>query len=188
MPSASHLDTISEPPAAAPAARSAVKPTLLIVDDEEGPRQSLRIVFKNDYNVLLANNGLDAIELVKTNAVDVTVLDIMMLGISGVETLREIKQIDPSVEVIMLTAFETIETARQALRHGASDYLNKPFDISTMRAAVAHAVQKHRATVEFKLGNQKLQTLQRVYEIGMIFKSRALAEAVKRDLRELLQP
>lgn len=138
-----------------------LKPTLLVVDDEEGPRQSLRIVFKNDYNVLLATNGLDAIELIRNNAVDVTVLDIMMLGMSGVETLKEIKQVDPSVEVIMLTAFETIETARQALRHGASDYLNKPFDISTMRAAVAHAVQKHRATLDFKRGNQELQTLQR---------------------------
>ena len=138
-----------------------MKPTLLVVDDEEGPRQSLRIVFKNDYHVLLATNGLDAIELIKNNAVDVTVLDIMMLGMSGVETLKEIKQVDPSVEVIMLTAFETIETARQALRHGASDYLNKPFDISTMRAAVAHAVQKHRATLDFKRGNQELQTLQR---------------------------
>ena len=116
------------------------KPTLLIVDDEEGPRQSLRIVFKNDYQILLATNGLDAIELVKNNAVDVIVLDIMMLGISGVETLKEIKQVDPSVEVIMLTAFETIETARQALRHGASDYLNKPFDITTMRAAVAQEI------------------------------------------------
>ena len=137
-----------------------MKPTLLIVDDEEGPRQSLRIVFKNDYNVLLATNGLDAIELIRNNAVDVTVLDIMMLGISGVETLKEIKHLDPSVEVIMLTAFETIETARQALRHGASDYLNKPFDISTMRAAVAHAARKHRATVEFKRGNEELKTLQ----------------------------
>lgn len=155
------MDTIFEPAAVAPPERPAIKPTLLIVDDEEGPRQSLRIVFKNDYNVLLATNGLDAIELVRSNAVDVTVLDIMMMGISGVETLKEIKQIDSSVEVIMLTAFETIETARQALRHGASDYLNKPFDISTMRAAVAHAAQKHRATLEFKHGNQQLQTLQR---------------------------
>jgi two-component system, sensor histidine kinase and response regulator len=159
--SISPLDTIFEPITVAPPERPAAKPTLLIVDDEEGPRQSLRIVFKNDYNVLLATNGLDAIELVRQNPVDVTVLDIMMLGMSGVETLKEIKQIDPSVEVIMLTAFETIETARQALRHGASDYLNKPFDISTMRAAVAHAAQKHRATVEFKRGNQQLQTLQR---------------------------
>ncbi len=138
-----------------------MKPTLLVVDDEEGPRQSLRIVFKNDYNVLLASNGYEAVDLVKKNAVDVTVLDIMMLGISGIETLKEIKGVDPAVEVIMLTAFETIETARQALRHGASDYLNKPFDIPTMRAAVAHAVQKHRATLDFKRGNDELQTLQR---------------------------
>ncbi len=155
------MDTISEPPASAPLAPPSVKPTLLIVDDEEGPRQSLRIVFKNEYQVLLATNGLDAIELVKTNAIDVIVLDIMMHGISGVETLKEIKQLDPTVEVIMLTAFETIETARQALRHGASDYLNKPFDISTMRAAVAHAARKHRAAVEFARGNEELQTLQR---------------------------
>ncbi len=156
-----------------------MKPTLLIVDDEEGPRQSLRIVFKNDYQVLLATSGLDAIELIKNHAVDVTVLDIMMLGISGVETLKEIKRIDPAVEVIMLTAFETIETARQALRHGASDYLNKPFDIATMRAAVAHAVQKHRATVEFKRGNQELQTLQ--HEIH----SHRMAEEMARNQGEI---
>lgn len=156
-----------------------MKPTLLVVDDEEGPRQSLRIVFKNDYNVLLATNGLDAIELIKNNAVDVTVLDIMMLGMSGVETLKEIKRVDPSVEVIMLTAFETIETARQALRHGASDYLNKPFDISTMRAAVAHAVQKHRATLDFKRGNQELQTLQ--HEIH----SHRMAEEMARNQGEI---
>lgn len=148
----------------APPAPDVSKPTLLIVDDEEGPRQSLRIVFKNEYNVLVATNGLDAIELVRTNAVNVVVLDIMMLGISGVETLREIKLIDPSVQVIMLTAFETIETARQALRHGASDYLNKPFDISTMRAAVAHAAQKHRATLEFQRSSEELQVLQEEIE------------------------
>ena len=160
----SPLDTISEPPRFAPPAPDVSKTTLLIVDDEEGPRQSLRIVFKNDYNVLLATNGMDAIELVRTNSVNVVVLDIMMLGISGVETLKEIKLIAPSVEVIMLTAFETIETARQALRHGASDYLNKPFDITTMRAAVAHAAQKHRATLEFKRSNDDLQALQQEIE------------------------
>jgi two-component system sensor histidine kinase/response regulator len=151
------LDTISETP---PVAVS--KPTLLIVDDEEGPRQSLRIVFKNDYNVLLATNGTDAIALAKSKPVDVAVCDIMMLGMSGVELLKELKVVDSSIEVIMLTAYETIETARQALRYGASDYLNKPFDIPTMRAAVAHAAQKRRATVEFKRSNQQLQELQRV--------------------------
>jgi signal transduction histidine kinase len=155
------LDTTSElqPP---PAAAAPSKPTLLIVDDEEGPRQSLRIVFKNDYNVLVASDGLEAIMLARSNPISVVVCDIMMLGMSGVEVLKELKQLDPVIEVIMLTAFETIETARQALRHGASDYLNKPFDIPTMRAAVAHAAQKHRTAVEFRQSNQQLQELQRV--------------------------
>jgi len=156
-PSLFRLDTISEMP---PVAVS--KPTLLIVDDEEGPRQSLRIVFKNDYNVLLATNGSDAIALAKSKPIDVAVCDIMMLGMSGVELLKELKTIDSSIEVIMLTAFETIETARQALRYGASDYLNKPFDIPTMRAAVAHAANKRHAAVEFKRSNLQLQELQRV--------------------------
>jgi signal transduction histidine kinase len=154
------LDTTSELPPQ-PGAGTA-KPTLLIVDDEEGPRQSLRIVFKNDYNVLVASDGLEAIRLARSNSISVVVCDIMMLGMSGVEVLKELKQIDPAVEVIMLTAFETIETARQALRHGASDYLNKPFDIPTMRAAVSHAAQKHRTAVEFRQSNQQLQELQRV--------------------------
>jgi signal transduction histidine kinase len=144
------------------AAEAPPKPTLLIVDDEEGPRQSLRIVFKHDYNVLVASDGLEAIMLARSNPISVCVCDIMMLGMSGVEVLKELKKLDPTIEVIMLTAFETIETARQALRAGASDYLNKPFDIPTMRAAVAHAAQKHRTTVEFQRGNQQLQELQRV--------------------------
>lgn len=138
------------------------KPTLLVVDDEEGPRQSLRIVFKNDYDVLLASNGQDAIEIVRNKEVDVVVCDIMMFGMSGVDVLRAIKEIDASIEVIMLTAFETIETARQALRLGASDYLNKPFDIPSMRAAVKRATEKHGNAVEFRKTNEHLHELQQM--------------------------
>lgn len=175
-PSPSRLDTTSEPPTQAPATEAPRKPNLLIVDDEEGPRQSLRIVFKNDYNVLVACDGLEAIILARNNPVNVCVCDIMMLGMSGVEVLRELKQINPTIEVIMLTAYETIETARQALRYGASDYLNKPFDIPTMRAAVAHAAQKHRATVEFQRGNQQLQELQRVIQDQRVREEMARAQ------------
>ncbi len=162
-PSPSRSDTITEPPRS-PASDAVSKPILLVVDDEEGPRQSLRIVFKNDYQVLLASDGIEAIMLARSHSICVAVCDIMMFGMSGVDLLKELKQIDPTIEVVMLTAFETIETARQALRHGASDYLNKPFDIPTMRAAVAHAAQKHRAALEFKAGNQQLQDLQRVIQ------------------------
>jgi len=115
--------------------------TLLVVDDEEGPRQSLRMVFKSDYYVHAVESGDKAIEYVRNHPVHVVILDIRMAGQSGIEVLRQIKAISPSVEVIMLTAYETLETARQAIRLGACDYLNKPFDIATIRESVKRAAR-----------------------------------------------
>jgi signal transduction histidine kinase len=151
------LDITSEAPPEKKPARS----TLLVVDDEEGPRQSLKIVFKSEYDVLVASNGPDALALAREHSIDVAVLDILMEGMSGVDLLRELKTLDPSIEVVMLTAYETIETARQALRYGASDYLNKPFDIPTMRAAISRALSKHHASVAFHSTNDRLQALQK---------------------------
>ena len=111
MPSLLVPDTVSRPPKVPGIA----KPLLLVVDDEEGPRTSLKVVFKNEYEVLLASNGEDAIKLARTNKVDVAILDILMHGMSGVDVLRELKNLDEDIEVIMLTAYETLETARQAL-------------------------------------------------------------------------
>jgi len=137
-----------------------VKRNLLVCDDEEGPRQSLRIVFKETFNVLLADTGQRAIELAEANPIDAAVLDIRMGGMSGIDVLNRLKQIDPSIEVIMLTAFETIETARQALRLGACDYLNKPFDISTIRTAVGNAMERRSLSNQIRSNNQKLRELQ----------------------------
>src|SRR6266487_4258167 len=159
MPATIQLDT---PVRAERASNQVMNPkrTLLIVDDEEGPRQSLRIVFKDDYNVLLADTGNKALDLVKQQSVDAAVLDIRMSGMSGVELLGKLKEIDPTIEIIMLTAYETIETARQALRLGACDYLTKPFDISTMRAAIASAMDHHLLSEEIRSNNHKLRDLQ----------------------------
>ena len=159
MPATIHLDT-SVPAEHASNQVMNPKRTLLIVDDEEGPRQSLRIVFKDDYNILLADGGNAAIELAKKHSVDAAVLDIRMSGMSGVELLGKLKEIDPTIEVIMLTAYETIETARQALRLGACDYLTKPFDISTMRAAIASAMDHHLLSEEIRANNERLRELQ----------------------------
>ena len=136
------------------------RPTLLIVDDEEGPRQSLRVVFKEDYNLLLASDGIRAIELAKQNRIDAAVLDIRMTGMSGIELLEKLKAVDPNIEVIMLTAYETIDTIRQALRLGACDYLNKPFDITTIRNAVANAIERRTLSDEIRNNNRKLAALQ----------------------------
>lgn len=109
------------------------RPTLLIIDDEAGPRESLRIVFKDRYDCTIATSGRDGIEYARTHPIDAAILDIKMPDISGVEVLRQIKEIDPNIECVMLTGFETIETARAAVRYGAADYLSKPFDVFAVR-------------------------------------------------------
>jgi len=134
--------------------------TLLIVDDEEGPRQSLRVVFKDDYNLLIASEGQRAVELAQEHKINVAILDIRMTGMSGTEVLERLKAIQPSIEVIMLTAYETVETIRQALRLGACDYLNKPFDVATVRKAVATAMERHSFADEIRSNNEKLAALQ----------------------------
>jgi signal transduction histidine kinase len=136
------------------------KRTLLIVDDEEGPRQSLRVVFKDEYHLLMANDGARAIDLAKQNKIDVAITDIRMVGMSGVELLEQLKAVDPGIEVIMLTAYETVDTLRLALRLGACDYLNKPFDIGTMRKAVANAMDRRSLAEEIRNNSQQLQALQ----------------------------
>ena len=134
--------------------------TLLIVDDEEGPRQSLRVVFKEDYNLLIAGDGPRALELARDHKINAAVVDIRMTGMTGTEVLEKLKVIQPTVEVIMLTAYETVDTIRRALRLGACDYLNKPFDIATIRKAVATAMERHSLTDEIHSNNEKLQALQ----------------------------
>ncbi|HZR19541.1 MAG TPA: response regulator [Verrucomicrobiae bacterium] len=133
--------------------------TLLIVDDEDGPRQSLRVIFKDEYEILLAGDGPSAIALAQNHRIDVAVLDIRMAGMSGIEVLERLKFVDPSIEVVMMTAFETTDTIRQALRLRACDYINKPFDISTMRAAVANAMQRRTLEGEIHTNAEKLQEL-----------------------------
>jgi signal transduction histidine kinase len=158
MPPPTALDSAPQPATAA--AEAPPRRTLLIVDDEEGPRQSLRVVFKDEYNLLIANDGARAIELARQNRIDVAITDIRMVGMSGVELLQHLKAVDPGIEVIMLTAYETVDTLRLALRLGACDYLNKPFDITTMRKAVTSAMERRSLGEEIRNNGQALLELQ----------------------------
>jgi two-component system, sensor histidine kinase and response regulator len=135
------------------------KCTLLIVDDEEGARQALRVIFKDEYEILMAGDGPSAVKLAQNNKIDAAVLDVRMAGMSGIEVLERLKYVDPDIEVVMMTAFETTDTIRQALRLRACDYINKPFDVSTMRAAVAKAIQRHTLDSEIHTNAEKLQQL-----------------------------
>jgi len=150
----SATSAVPEPPASPKR-----KGSLLIVDDEEGARQSLRVIFKDDYELFMASDGATAVKLAQTNRIDAAVLDIRMAGMSGIEVLERLKYVDPNIEVVMMTAFETTDTMRQALRLRACDYLNKPFDVSTMRTAVANAMQRHTLESEIHTNADKLQQL-----------------------------
>ena len=133
--------------------------TLLVVDDEDGPRQSLRVIFKDEYNLLMAEDGPTAIELAKQHPIDVAVLDIRMAGMSGIEVLERLKYVNPNLEAVMMTAFETTDTIRQALRLRACDYINKPFEVATMRAAVGQAMQRRKLESEIHSSAEKVQEL-----------------------------
>lgn len=121
---------------------------LLVVDDEEGPRQSLNMIFSDDYDVTIATSGEEAIEFARTTRFNVVVTDIRMRGLSGIDVLREVKKIDPHIEVIVLTAYETLETARQAISLGASEYLKKPFDLDHIQKVVDRCFKNYLFTTQ----------------------------------------
>jgi signal transduction histidine kinase len=133
--------------------------TLLIVDDEDGPRKALRVIFKDDYDLIMAEDGPTAISLAQKNDIDVALLDIRLPGMSGIEVLERLRYVKPDIEAIMITAFETTDTIRQALRLRACDYINKPFDIGTMRAAVGRAMQRRKLEKEINSSAETVQNL-----------------------------
>jgi CheY-like chemotaxis protein len=116
---------------------------LLIVDDEEGPRMSLCVVFKDEYDLFIAEDGSTAIRLAQKNNIDVALVDNPMADMSGIEVLEKLKLFKPEIEVIMMTGYETDNDIRESFQLGACDYIKKPFDIATIRAAVGKAMQ-HR--------------------------------------------
>jgi signal transduction histidine kinase len=139
--------------------RPATLPRLLIVDDEEGPRESLRLVFQEDYQIFVASSARGALDLLRTQSVDVAILDIRMPGMTGLELLEEVRQLDPTIEVVMLTAYETPEYLRKALRLRACDYLNKPFDVKQIRSVLSTAMLRRTTNKEVQDNIQRLEEI-----------------------------
>jgi YesN/AraC family two-component response regulator len=98
------------------------KEVILIIDDELGPREAMRMVLKDDYTVLTASSGKEGLEYLSKNHVDLVILDIKMPDMDGISALQEIKKNNRDTEVVMVTAYASLDTARSALRFGAHDY------------------------------------------------------------------
>jgi two-component system, NtrC family, response regulator AtoC len=124
--------------------------SLLVVDDEIGVRESIRLIFGKDFRVHEARSSEEAVRKAKEEAPEVILLDILMPGADGLETLKQIKRVHPDGQVIMLTALNTARTAFTAKETGAFDYVTKPFDVDELRLRVARALEKHQLSRELE--------------------------------------
>src|SRR5918999_582754 len=116
--------------------------TVLIVDDDEGMRDTLTAILKREYRVLRVASGEAALPILNKEDVDLMLLDVRLPGISGFEVLRIIKENYSLVEVLMISAISDIETAVQAMKHGAYHYITKDFDYDQLRSLVRNASER----------------------------------------------
>jgi len=122
---------------------------ILVVDDEEIViRSCLRILDSNGYQIDVANDGHDALRKVESNAYDVMILDIMMPNLGGMEVLRRVKESHPDMDVIMITGLSQIDTAVQAMKLGAFDYISKPFEPDELKLVVQRACERRQLLQE----------------------------------------
>src|SRR6478609_7767800 len=133
---------------------------VLVVDDERSMRELLSIVLRRDgYDVLIAEDGAAGLEVLKRERVDILITDIRMPQMNGVDLLREAKRIAPDIVSIVMTAFATTETAVEALRLGAADYVHKsPGAASELRLRVGRELDRKRLQQENVLLKRELRT------------------------------
>ncbi|HXH21752.1 MAG TPA: response regulator [Dehalococcoidia bacterium] len=162
------------------AAPARTRPRVLVVDDEMGPRESLRMLLKPHYEILTAASARAALEMLQEFRPDLVILDIKMPEMDGLEALRRIKRFDPSIEVVMITAYASLETVKLALSHGAFEYLIKPFSRQDLDDVVRRALLRRQTD----LGTRS-QLARLVEEMrSLSAKTHQLEEAARREAAE----
>jgi DNA-binding NtrC family response regulator len=142
-------------------------PTVLVVDDEPSNLASIEKIFQRDgMRVLTADGAKAALEVVRTHRVQVVLTDLMMPGVSGLELLRAIKQLSPDTEVVMMTAYGTVETAVQAMREGAYDFVEKPLKRMTIVKSVRKAAERQSLVAENRSLRNEIKLLTRREIVG----------------------
>ena len=113
-----------------------LKPRILIADDEEGIRESLTLILEEEYELLYAKDGEETLAKIGRDAVDLVLLDIKMPKLDGLDVLRQLRKQGSTTPVLMLTAYQSVELAREAVNLGARDYLPKPFEREQILASI----------------------------------------------------
>ncbi|MED5452930.1 MAG: sigma-54 dependent transcriptional regulator, partial [Verrucomicrobiota bacterium] len=151
---------------------------LLLIDDEDDVRYSFKRIFSTpDLELETAGSGEEGIEVIKTFKPDLVLMDVRMGGISGLETLRRIREGDAKLPVIMMTAFGTTQTAIEAMKLGAYDYLLKPFDVPQLKEIVANALKASRDMKKVVACEPLLESED--YDLGIVGRSQPMQEVFK---------
>lgn len=163
---------------------------ILVIDDERGPRESLRMVLKYDYEIFLADRVDGGVDLLRDKQPDLVIMDIRMPEKSGIEGLQEIREIDPNVSIVMLTGYGDLETAQQAIRYGANDYLQKPFDTNEIQQVVKKYVHRSRLFSRKRQAQEELQKMTQSLsrEVGKTNKLTSLGAASSELVHDLRNP
>jgi response regulator RpfG family c-di-GMP phosphodiesterase len=131
--------------------------SILVVDDEIGPRESLRMILKPIYEVHTATNGQEALQIISREKIDLVTLDLKMPGISGIDVLKEIKKLHPDIEVVIITGYGTLASAVEAIRYGAVDFISKPFNVAEIISIVTKSVERRNYNLKIKDLIQKIK-------------------------------
>jgi len=122
-----------------------MKNTILVVDDEKEICDLFQDTLTQEgYQVLTATNGKEAVSLGKQNRFDLALLDIKMPGMDGIEVFQKLKKVKKDMQVIMLTGYGNLKTAKEAMRLGAYDYLTKPFDFELVKNIIREALERKK--------------------------------------------
>ena len=123
---------------------------ILVVDDDLGPRESMRMILKNTHTVYTADNGESALRVIEEKPIDLVTLDLKMPGMQGMDVLKEIKRINNNVEVIIVTGYGTLNTATEAMKHGVNSYITKPYNIDEITSLIDKAIEHRKFNLKLR--------------------------------------
>jgi PAS domain S-box-containing protein len=158
---------------------------VLVVDDEVGPRESLRMILKPWYEVATADTAETAVDAVRTFRPDVVFTDIRMPQVSGIELLQRIKEIDRTIAVVMITAYASLDTVKNALTHGAFEYLIKPFGRHDVEETARRALARRQQ--ELGTRSEVAALVEQMRELAARTRERAEADARREQAEQSLR-
>ncbi|MDD4099446.1 MAG: sigma-54 dependent transcriptional regulator, partial [Lentisphaeria bacterium] len=133
-----------------------MKPTILIIDDERNTREGIKLALEDKYSILLAEDGLRGLALLKDKKVDIVLTDLRMPGLDGMDFTREVASWENHPLIIMLTAYGSVQTAVEAMKNGAYDYLTKPVNLDNLEMMIERGLETQRLRRENETLRQEL--------------------------------